>query len=59
MYYLNYLIDMCLFREKHSTGEKYNLQHNNKMLDLMKGRGAVEILFFMSKVDLTFPFYPL
>lgn len=59
MYYLNYLIDMCLFREKHSTGEKYNLQHNNENAWLNEGKGAVEILIFMSKVDLTFPFYPL
>lgn len=58
MYYLKYLIGMCLFREKHSTEEKYNLQHNNE-IDLLnegKGGGAMEILIFMSKSVLTFYF---
>lgn len=50
MYYLKYLIDMCLFREKHSTEEKYNLQHNIE-IDLLNegkgGGGAIEILICM------------
>lgn len=40
MYYLKYLIDMCLFREKHSTEEKYNLQHNNEIDLLNEGKGG-------------------
>lgn len=40
MYYLKYLIEMCLFREKHSTEEKYNLQHNIKIDLLNEGKGG-------------------
>lgn len=40
MYYLKYLIDMCLFREKHSTEEKYNLQHNIEIDLLNEGKGG-------------------
>lgn len=57
MYYLKYLIDMCLFREKHSTEEKYNLQHNIEIDLLNEGKGgAIEILICMWKSDLTFFF---
>lgn len=40
MYYLKCLIDMCLFREKHSTEEKYNLQHNIEIDLLNEGKGG-------------------
>lgn len=60
MYYLKYLIGMCLFREKHSTEEKYNLQHNNE-IDLLnegKGGGYGNPNFYVKKCfDILF--YPL
>lgn len=58
MYYLNYLIDMCLFREKHLTGEKYNLQHNNENAWLNEGKGGCWNPNFYVKSWFDIPFLP-
>lgn len=62
MYYLNYLIDMCLYRETIQLEKHTICSIIMKMVYFMKGRGgggAIEILIFMLNSDLTFLFYPL
>lgn len=60
MYYLNFLIDMCLYREKIQLEKLTFCNIIMKMVYFMKGRrgrgGAIAILIFMSKRDLTFLF---
>lgn len=61
MYYLNFLIDMCLYREKIQLEKLTICNIIMKMVYFMKGRrgrggGAIAILIFCQKRDLTFLF---